>query len=123
MRFILLGAPGAGKGTQADFLSQEFHIPKIATGDMLRLAAKEETPLGQKIKNIMRSGELVPDDMMIELVKDRISKPDCQDGFLHSWHFKRRYSSGSLGIGLLCVLRAGAFFSCAMCGSWARALC
>ena len=82
MRFILLGAPGAGKGTQADFLSARYHIPKIATGDMLRQAAKEETPLGEKIKNIMRSGELVSDDIMIELVKDRISKPDCQNGFL-----------------------------------------
>ncbi len=82
MRFILLGAPGAGKGTQADFLSAKYHIPKIATGDMLRLATREETPLGNRIKHIMRSGELVSDEMMIELVKDRIDKPDCQNGFL-----------------------------------------
>lgn len=82
MRFILLGAPGAGKGTQADFLADEYHIPKIATGDMLRSATQETSPLGEKIKAIMRSGELVSDEVMIDLVKERIAKPDCQKGFL-----------------------------------------
>lgn len=82
MRFILLGAPGAGKGTQADFLAERYDIPKIATGDMLRSATQEETPLGEKIKAIMRSGELVSDDIMIALVKERITKSDCRNGFL-----------------------------------------
>lgn len=82
VRFVLLGAPGVGKGTQADFLSAKYHIPKIATGDMLRSATSEETPLAEQIRAIMRSGELVSDDIMIDLVKARIAKPDCQNGFL-----------------------------------------
>lgn len=82
MRIILLGPPGAGKGTQAQFISQHFGIPQIATGDMLRAAVKANTPLGQSVKNIMEQGQLVSDDIIIALVKDRISQPDCQNGFL-----------------------------------------
>lgn len=82
MRIILLGSPGAGKGTQARFICEKFHIPQISTGDMLRAATKSGTPLGIKAKGIMDKGELVPDSLMIELVKDRISQPDCKNGFL-----------------------------------------
>jgi adenylate kinase len=82
MRVILLGAPGAGKGTQAQFIMQHFGIPQISTGDMLRAAVKAGTPLGQKAKSIMESGALMPDDLIIELVKDRIQQDDCANGFL-----------------------------------------
>lgn len=82
MRAILLGCPGAGKGTQAVFLSEHFHIPMISTGNMLRAAVKAGTPLGLKVKAIMESGELVPDNIMIDLVKDRIAQPDCSNGYL-----------------------------------------
>lgn len=82
MRLILLGPPGAGKGTQAQFISEEYHIPMIATGAMLRESVAKKTPIGQKVSTIMAAGELVPDDLMIELVKTRISEPDCQNGFL-----------------------------------------
>ena len=82
MRIILLGSPGAGKGTQARFLCEKFKIPQISTGDMLRAATKSGTSLGLKAKAIMDRGELVPDDLMIQFVKDRISQPDCQNGFL-----------------------------------------
>ena len=82
MRLILLGPPGAGKGTQAEWLCTQFHIPKIATGDMLRAAVAANSPLGQEAKQIMESGGLVPDAMMITLVKDRIAAPDCRNGFL-----------------------------------------
>lgn len=82
MRIILLGPPGAGKGTQAQFISQHFNIPQIATGDMLRAAVKANTPLGQSVKNVMEQGQLVSDDIIIALVKERIAQPDCQNGFL-----------------------------------------
>lgn len=82
MRVILLGAPGAGKGTQAQHIVQAFGIPQISTGDMLRAAVKEGTPLGVKVQNIMTSGGLVSDDLIIDLVKDRITQPDCANGFL-----------------------------------------
>ncbi|HEV2613809.1 MAG TPA: adenylate kinase [Gammaproteobacteria bacterium] len=82
MRIILLGSPGAGKGTQARFLCEKFGIPQISTGDMLRSATKSGTPLGLKAKAIMDRGELVPDDLMIQFVKDRISQSDCKNGFL-----------------------------------------
>ncbi|MDG2473357.1 MAG: adenylate kinase [Pseudomonadales bacterium] len=82
MRIILLGPPGAGKGTQAQFIMDAFNIPQISTGDMLRAAIKAESELGLKVKEVMSSGDLVSDDIIIELVKERISQADCQDGFL-----------------------------------------
>ncbi len=82
MRLILLGAPGAGKGTQATFICQEYGIPQISTGDMLRAAVKAGTPLGLQAKTIMESGALVGDDLIIDLVKERLALPDCANGFL-----------------------------------------
>ena len=82
MRLILLGAPGAGKGTQASFICQRFGIPQISTGDMLRAAVKAGTPLGVAAKKVMDSGGLVSDDIIIGLVKERITQPDCAKGFL-----------------------------------------
>lgn len=79
---MLLGAPGAGKGTQAKFLTEQFNIPQISTGDMLRAAVNAKTELGLKAKSIMDAGKLVPDDLIIDLVKRRISEADCQNGFL-----------------------------------------
>ncbi|MBD3611251.1 MAG: adenylate kinase [Hydrogenovibrio crunogenus] len=82
MKFILLGAPGAGKGTQAQFLTKEFNIPQISTGDMLRAAIKAQTPMGKMAKEFMDAGKLVTDEIIIGLVKDRIAEPDCANGFL-----------------------------------------
>jgi adenylate kinase len=82
MRLILLGAPGAGKGTQATFLCKRFGIPQISTGDMLRAAVKAGTPLGLAAKKVMDAGLLVSDDIIIGLVKERIAQPDCTNGFL-----------------------------------------
>jgi adenylate kinase len=82
MRLILLGAPGAGKGTQATFICQKYGIPQISTGDMLRAAVKAGTPLGIEAKKVMDAGALVSDDLIINLVKERIAQPDCAHGFL-----------------------------------------
>lgn len=82
MRLILLGAPGAGKGTQASALTQKFGIPQISTGDMLRAAVRAGTPMGLEAKKFMDAGALVPDEVIIGLVKDRIAQPDCAKGFL-----------------------------------------
>jgi len=82
MRLILLGAPGAGKGTQAKYITEKYGIPQISTGDMLRAAVKAGTELGLKAKAVMDAGELVSDDIIIGLVKERIKEPDCADGFL-----------------------------------------
>ena len=82
MRLILLGAPGAGKGTQAAFICQKYAIPQISTGDMLRAAVKTGSPLGLKAKAVMDSGALVSDDIIIGLVKERITEADCANGFL-----------------------------------------
>jgi adenylate kinase len=82
MRLILLGAPGAGKGTQAAFICQKFGIPQISTGDMLRAAVKAGSPMGVAAKKVMDSGALVGDDIIIGLVKERITQPDCAKGFL-----------------------------------------
>lgn len=82
MRLILLGPPGAGKGTQAAFITERFRIPQISTGDMLRAAVKAGTPLGKLAKEKMEAGALVPDDLIIQLVKERIREPDCANGCL-----------------------------------------
>ncbi len=82
MRVILLGPPGAGKGTQAQFITEQFAIPQISTGDMLRAAVKAGSELGKQVKTVMETGGLVSDDLIIALVKDRIQKPDCANGFL-----------------------------------------
>lgn len=82
MRLILLGAPGAGKGTQAAFICRKYGIPQISTGDMLRAAVKAGTPLGVEAKKVMDAGGLVSDDIIIGLVKERIAQPDCAGGFL-----------------------------------------
>jgi adenylate kinase len=82
MRLILLGAPGAGKGTQAAFICQKYGIPQISTGDMLRAAVKAGTPLGLAARKVMDSGALVGDDIIIGLVKERLAQPDCAKGFL-----------------------------------------
>ena len=82
MRLILLGAPGAGKGTQATFICQKYSIPQISTGDMLRAAVKAGTPIGIEAKKVMDSGGLVSDDLIINLVKERIAQSDCGHGFL-----------------------------------------
>jgi adenylate kinase len=82
MKLILLGAPGAGKGTQATFICQKYGIPQISTGDMLRAAVKAGTPLGLQAKSVMESGGLVSDELIINLVKERIAQSDCANGFL-----------------------------------------
>src|SRR5215475_5751621 len=82
MRLILLGPPGAGKGTQAGFIRSRFGIPQISTGDMLRAAVKAGTPLGVAAKKVMDAGQLVSDDIIIGLVKERLKRPDCAKGYL-----------------------------------------
>ncbi len=82
MRVILLGGPGAGKGTQANYIKEKFNIPQISTGDMLRAAVKAGTPLGLQAKEVMESGGLVSDEIILGLVKDRIAEDDCANGFL-----------------------------------------
>ena len=82
MKLILLGPPGAGKGTQATFIKEKFGIPQISTGDMLRAAVKAGTPLGIAAKKVMDSGALVSDDLIIGLVKERLKEPDCANGYL-----------------------------------------
>ena len=82
MRAILLGAPGAGKGTQAQYITEKYGIPQISTGDMLRASVKAKTELGLQVEQVMASGGLVTDDIIIALVKERIQEPDCANGFL-----------------------------------------
>ncbi|MDO8940405.1 MAG: adenylate kinase [Methylicorpusculum sp.] len=82
MRIILLGSPGSGKGTQAQFITERFKIPQISTGDMLRAAVREGTPLGIEAKKVMDAGGLVSDDIILGLIKERITLPDCSNGFL-----------------------------------------
>jgi len=82
MRVILLGPPGAGKGTQAQFIAKYFDIPQISTGDMLRSAVKAQSPLGVEVKKVMTSGKLVSDEIMVQLVQERIAQSDCANGFL-----------------------------------------
>lgn len=82
MRLILLGGPGAGKGTQANLIKEKYKIPQISTGDMLRAAVQAGTPLGQQAKAVMEAGDLVSDEIIIGLIKDRIQEPDCANGYL-----------------------------------------
>ena len=82
MRIILLGSPGSGKGTQAQFISEKYAIPQISTGDMLRAAVRNGTPLGVEAKKVMDAGGLVSDDIILGLIKERIAQPDCDNGFL-----------------------------------------
>jgi len=107
MKIILLGAPGAGKGTQAQFISKHLNIPQISTGDMLRAAVASKSDLGLKAKDIMEKGELVSDDLILDLVKDRISENDCANGFLFDG-FPRTLDQASAlkdkGIAIDCVI-------------------
>ena len=82
MRLILLGPPGAGKGTQAQFLIDEFGIPQLSTGDMLRAAIAAETPLGLEVKDIIARGDLVPDETVVGIISDRLDEEDCKNGFI-----------------------------------------
>jgi adenylate kinase len=82
MNIILLGPPGCGKGTQAKMLTEKYHIPQISTGDILREAVKNETPLGLEAKTYMDSGKLVPDEVVIGIIQDRLKQPDCEKGFI-----------------------------------------
>ncbi len=82
MRVILLGGPGAGKGTQANYIKERYNIPQISTGDMLRAAVKAGTPLGVEAKKVMDAGGLVSDDIILGLVDERIKDPDCANGYL-----------------------------------------
>ena len=82
MKLILLGAPGAGKGTQAEIISKKLGIPSISTGNMLREAMKNGTELGRKVKNFMDNGQLVPDDVVIGIVEERVAREDCKDGYI-----------------------------------------
>ena len=82
MRLILLGAPGSGKGTQAAYITEKYDLPHISTGDIFRENIKAQTPLGIKVKEVMDNGNLCPDDLTIEIVKERLEKPDCEKGYL-----------------------------------------
>lgn len=82
MKLILLGAPGSGKGTQAAYITEKYDLPHISTGDIFRENIKKQTPLGVKVKEVMNTGNLCPDDLTVELVKDRLSNEDCKNGYL-----------------------------------------
>ena len=82
MRIILLGGPGSGKGTQAGFLTRHFAIPQVSSGDMLRAAVREGTALGRKAKGIMDAGGLVPDELIVAMIGERLDRPDCSEGFV-----------------------------------------
>ncbi len=82
MKIVLLGAPGSGKGTQASLISERYGLPHISTGDIFRENIKKGTPIGLKIKSIIDGGDLAPDELTIEIVRDRLSQPDCKDGYL-----------------------------------------
>jgi adenylate kinase len=107
MRILLLGLPGAGKGTQAQFIVEKYGIPQISTGDMLRGAVNEGSALGKEAKGYMDRGELVPDDLVIELVKQRITRPDCRKGFVFDGFPRTLAQAEALraaGVDLDCVI-------------------
>jgi adenylate kinase len=107
MRIILLGSPGSGKGTQAQFLTEHYRIPQISTGDMLRAAVAAGTPLGLQAKQVMDSGALVSDDIILGLIEERIAQPDCQRGFLLDGFprtIKQADGLAAMGIQLDCVV-------------------
>ena len=97
MNLILLGAPGAGKGTQAEVICNHLQIPAISTGNILREAISNGSEVGMKAKAFMDEGKLVPDAVVIEILKERISKDDCKNGFILGWISKDRTSGGSFG--------------------------
>ena len=82
MRLVLIGAPGCGKGTQAKFLTEKYNIPQISTGDLLRAAVAAQTPLGRQAKAVMDAGQLVPNDIVIGMIRERIMRPDAENGFI-----------------------------------------
>lgn len=102
-RLIFLGAPGAGKGTQAQLLAESLHIPHISTGDILRAAIANATPLGEKAQSYMDRGELVPDDLILDLIRDRLAQPDTQSGWILDG-FPRNVSQASFLTDLLAEL-------------------
>ena len=98
MIIILLGPPGAGKGTQASFIKNEFNIAHISTGDMLREAVKNETTLGLTAKEIMARGDYVPDNLLLEIIKERVSEKDCENGFILDGYPRNEIQAKSLDI-------------------------
>ena len=82
MKIILLGAPGAGKGTQAEMISAEYKIPTVSTGNMLRETVREGTPLGRKVKELIDAGIFVPDEIVMDILKERLARDDCRDGYI-----------------------------------------
>jgi adenylate kinase len=98
MRIVLLGAPGSGKGTQAALMQKHLGLPHISTGALLRTAARNQTPLGLKAKAVMDRGELVPDDVMLGLIEERLSEPDAQKGFLLDGYPRNLAQAESLGV-------------------------
>lgn len=98
MKIILLGCPGAGKGTQAKFLTKRYQIPQISTGDIFRNAIQENSALGKEVKKIVESGQLVPDEIVIKLVEQRLKQPDCQNGFLLDGFPRTVAQSQALGL-------------------------
>ena len=98
MIIILLGPPGSGKGTQANFIQNKLSIPHLSTGDILRQSVKNETDLGNKVKNIMAKGELVSDDLVLDLIKERVSQSDCNLGFILDGYPRNITQAESLNI-------------------------